>query len=252
MESISQNRLQNAREHKICRLGQNGAFPWPANPQSRSLLTLDSRESVSAQSERGRKKFAQKPGPPPAQHVAAPGLSELGGFHSTTAIRKSGELEPNSLVTERGVGVGASTPPDFHLGVREYFHPHDAQPCGKILGGEQKILPRCISSRVFSGEREMRSCGPRNFYSQPQDGCTTNGALSIASIFLGLKMLSRALNAAGGRSLGSEAPSSALDRVHFQPSDEVRSSATKSKALHRTSPNITGGRFPPRLPLPSA
>lgn len=102
-------------------MGQNGALLWPANPQSRSLLALDSRESVSAQSERGRKKIAQKPGPPPAQHVAAPGLSELGGFHSTSTIRKSGELEPNSLIARRGVGVGLPTPPDFHSGGPRIF-----------------------------------------------------------------------------------------------------------------------------------
>ena len=100
---------------------RNAALLWPANPQSRSLLALDSRESVSAQRRAGRKKFAQKPGPPPAQHVAAPGLSELGGFHSTSTIRKSGELEPNSLIARRGVGVGASTPPDFHSGGPRIF-----------------------------------------------------------------------------------------------------------------------------------
>lgn len=131
--------------------GRNAAFPWPASPQSRSLLTLGSTQAVSAQSDAGRKKSTQKPGPPPAQHVAAPGLSELSGFHSTSRIRKSGELEPNSLVAERGVGVGASTPRIFIPGVREYFRPHYAQPCGKILGGEQKILPRCISPEYSRG-----------------------------------------------------------------------------------------------------
>lgn len=110
------------------------------------------------------KKFAQKPGPPPAQHVAAPGLSELGGFHSTSRIRKSGELEPNSLVAERGVGVGASTPRIFILGVREYFRPHYAQPCGKILGGEQKILPRCISPEYSRGSGIRVPVASENFF----------------------------------------------------------------------------------------
>ena len=157
---------------------RNAALLRPANPQSRSLLTLDSRESVSAQRERGRKKSTQKPGPPPAQHVAAPGLSELSGFHSTSRIRKSGELAPNSLIARRGVGVGLPTPPDFHSGGPRIFsstlcttvwentrrgakNPPALRFAPNILGGAGGALlwPQKISSTTGG----QRSCPARAF-----------------------------------------------------------------------------------------
>lgn len=201
--------------------GRNAAFPWPANPQSRSLLTLGSTQAVSAQSDAGRKKSTQKPGPPPAQHVAAPGRSELSGFHSTSRIRKSGELGANSLVTERGVGVGLPTPPAFHSGGPRIFSTHYAQPCGKILGGEQKILPRCISSRIFSGEREMHSRGLRKFLPPPGDKDRVQREHFIGSTLGRPKSSPSSVCGAGGRSQAVGAPSSALDQVHFQPPDTI-------------------------------
>lgn len=130
---------------------RNAAFPWPANPQSRSLLTLGSTQAVSAQSDAGRKKSTQKPGPPPAQHVAAPGLSELSGFHSTSRIRKSGELEPNSLVAERGVGVGLPTPRIFIPGVREYFPHIMHNRVGKYSEGSKKSSRAAFRPDYFWG-----------------------------------------------------------------------------------------------------
>lgn len=162
---------------------QNAAFPWPANPQSRSLLTLGSTQAVSRRSDAGRKKSTQKPGPPPAQHVAAPGLSELGGFHSTSRIRKSGELEPNSLVAERGVGVGLPTPPDFHPGGPRIFSTHYAQPCGKILGGEQKILPRCISPEYSRGSGRCTPVASENFFHHRGTKIVSSESISSAPYY---------------------------------------------------------------------
>ena len=182
---------------------RNAALLRPANPQSRSLLTLGSRESVSAQSERGRKKFAQKPGPPPAQHVAAPGLSELGGFHSTNTIRKSGELEPNSLVTERGVGVGLPTPPDFHSGGPRIFSSTLCTTVWENTRRGAKNPPALRFAPSILGEREMHSGVLRKFLPPPGDKDRVQREHFVGFILLKLKMLSWALYAAGRSSLGS-------------------------------------------------
>lgn len=162
---------------------RNAAFPWPRNPQSRSLLTLGSTQAVSRRSDAGRKKSTQKPGPPPAQHVAAPGLSELSGFHSTSRIRKSGELEPNSLVAERGVGVGASTPPDFHPGgPRIFFHTLCTTVWENTRRGA-KNPPALHFARVFSGEREMHSRGLRKFLPPPGTKIVSSESISSAPYY---------------------------------------------------------------------
>ena len=94
-------------------MGQNAALLRPANPQSRSLLTLDSRESVSAQSERGRKKFAQKPGPPPAQHVAAPGHHEVERVPLHQHDSEIGRIRAQFAHSEAWSGRGAPHSPGF-------------------------------------------------------------------------------------------------------------------------------------------
>lgn len=61
-------------------------------------------------------------------------------------------------------GRGGLHSPDFHPGGPRIFSTHYAQPCGKILGGEQKILPRCISSRIFSGSGRCTPVASENFF----------------------------------------------------------------------------------------
>ena len=182
---------------------RNAAPLRPANPQSRSLLTLDSRESVSAQRRAGRKKFAQKPGPPPAQHVAAPGLSELSGFHSTTAIRKSGELAPNSLIARRGVGVGLPTPPDFHSGGPRIFSSTLCTTVWENTRRGAKNPPALRFAPSILGERSTRSGGLRKFLPPPGDKDRVQREHFVGSIFSRPKSSPSSVCGAGRSSLGS-------------------------------------------------
>lgn len=167
------------------------------------------------------KKIAQKPGPPPAQHVAAPGLSELSGFHSTSTIRKSGELEPNSLIARRGVGVGLPTPPDFHSGGPRIFSSTLCTTVWENTRRGAKNPPALHFARIFSGEREMRSGGLRNFCSSTTGDCAADREHFVASILGRPKSSPSPVCGAGGRSQAVGAPSSALDRVHFESADSL-------------------------------
>ena len=137
------------------------------------------------------KKIAQKPGPPPAQHVAAPGLSELSGFHSTTAIRKSGELAPNSLVTERGVGVGLPTPPDFHSGGPRIFSSTLCTTVWENTRRGAKILPRCVSPRIFSGSGRCTPVASENFFHHRGTKIVFSESISSAPYSRGRNLLHR-------------------------------------------------------------
>ena len=176
---------------------QNAAFLWPANPQSRSLLTLGSRRPSSRWSAPAVKILHRSRALPRHSTSLHRGHSELSGFHSTTTIRKSGELAPNSLIAGRGVGVGLTTPPDFHSEGSGYFPPTLLQLGGNNLARAEKILPVQKTSPIFSGERRMHSGGLRKFILQPPGNYTADREHFIGSILLKLKMLSWALNVAG-------------------------------------------------------
>lgn len=84
-----------------------------------------------------------------------------------------------------------------------------------------KNPPALHFARVFSGEREMHSRGLRKFLPPPGDKDRVQREHFIGSILLKLKMLSWALNVAGRSSQAVGAPSSALDRVHFESADSL-------------------------------
>lgn len=179
---------------------QNAAFLWPANPQSRSLLTLGSRRPSSRWSAPAVKILHRSRALPRHSTSLHRGHSELSGFHSTTTIRKSGELGANSLIAGRGVGVGLTTPPDFHSEGSGYFPPTLLQLGGNNLVSEEKILSRCISSRIFSGGQEMHRGGVRKFLLQPPDGCSVSREHFIGSIFSRPKSSPSSVCGAGGSS----------------------------------------------------
>lgn len=177
--------------------GHNATFLWPTNPQSRSLLTLGSRRPSSRWSAPAVKILHRSRALPRHSTSLHRGHSELSGFHSTTTIRKSGDLAPNSLIAGRGVGVGLTTPPDFHSEGSGYFPPTLLQLGGNNLARAEKILPVQKTSPIFSGERRMHSGGLRKFILQPPGNYTADREHFIGSILLKLKMLSWALNVAG-------------------------------------------------------
>ena len=204
-----------------CTWAQNAspAAKWRPSAAREPPISLPSHsrfERVCLGPERPcRKNFAQRGGPPPAQHVAAPGLSELGGFHSTNIRSKNDELGADSLIARRGVGVGASTPPDFHSGgPRIFFHTLCTTVWENTRRGA-KNPPALHFAPNILGERSTRSGGLRKFLPPPGDKDRVQREHFVASILGRPKSSPSSVCGAGGRSQAVGAPSSALDRVHF-------------------------------------
>ena len=142
-------------------------------------FSLSIRESLSRPSaNEGEKNSHRSPALPRHSTSLHRGTMKLSGFHSTSTIRKSGELEPNSLIARRGVGVGLPTPPDFHSGGPRIFsstlcttvwentrrgakNPPALHFAPSILGGAGDALlwPQKISSTTGG----QRSCPARAF-----------------------------------------------------------------------------------------
>ena len=118
-------------------------------------------------------------------------------------------------------GRGGLHSPDFHSGGPRIFSSTLCTTVWENTRRGAKNPPALHFARVFSGERNTRSCGLRKFLPPPGDKDRVQREHFIGSIFLGLKMLSWALNVAGGRSQAVGAPSSALDRVHFESADSL-------------------------------
>ena len=184
---------------------QNAAFLWPTNPQSRSLLTLGSRRPSSRWSAPAVKILHRSRALPRHSTSLHRGHSELSGFHSTTTIRKSGDLAPNSLIAGRGVGVGLTTPPDFHSEGSGYFPPTLLQLGGNNLARAEKILPVQKTSPIFSGERRMHSGGVRKFLPPPLSKCSVSREHFIGSILPRPKSSPSSVYGAGGASQASQA-----------------------------------------------
>lgn len=94
-------------------------------------------------------------------------------------------------------GRGGLHSPDFHPGGPRIFSSTLCTTVWENTRRGAKNPPALHFARVFSGERNTRSCGLRKFLPPPGDKDRVQREHFIGSIFLGLKMLSWALNVAG-------------------------------------------------------
>lgn len=80
-------------------------------------------------------------------------------------------------------GRGGLHSPDFHPGGPRIFSTHYAQPCGKILGGEQKILPRCISPEYSRGSGIRVPVASENFFHHRGTKIVSSESISSAPYY---------------------------------------------------------------------